>query len=253
MLAYTPSYPDAPPAPPPAIVRPFDTCARAGYGLRSLDVGLAGARVAGLADNVLDVQGQFRAGDWLFGLTVWRLKAPITAPTVSEAANPALTPETSQIRLRAGYAFGLDFAPLVLEAAPSLALVSQEGTSGGSGLPLTATTLDYAQTRLGVGLEVPVALAIGTGIEVHGRGAVFPAAGARLDKAPYRFDADSLMLAETYAGVRFKLIGGLDAEIGAGYEAWTGTVTQDKVAKDFKDSALTYTAGLIYRPERVGR
>ncbi len=258
MLAYTPAYPETAPAAVEAMpIRPFDTQAGIGYSLRNLSITLDNAAIAGIADNVLGVEGQFRTGSWLLGMSAWRLKVPVNATVLSEISNPALEPEISEIRARAGYVVGLAALavgdlPVGLAIAPGIALVSQQADPGGSGLPVTGTPLDFAQTRRGLGLEVPAILALGDAAELQLRAGYFPATGARLDKAPYGFKRDNLDLIEGYAGLRLKLTGGLDAEIGAGLINWVGAVPLDGTDREFKDLASTFTAGLVYRPERVG-
>jgi len=252
MLAYVPDYREAPPAQAEQALplRAFDTHAGIGYAVHLGRASLDGATIEGAADNVLHLKGQFRAGSWLLAGSVWRLKAPVTATVLATTANPALTPEISELRACAGYVVSL---PLGLEAAPSLALVSQELAPGGSGVPITGTPLDFAQTRRGFGLELPVVLALGDRVEAVVRGAVFPWAAGRLDKAPYAFDQERLHLFAGQAGLKVSLVGGLDAELAVGLSSWQGDVKLDGRLRDFRDLAATAMLGLIYRPERVGR
>lgn len=260
MLAYTPTYPEQPPVPAALVspLRPFDTQAQVGYIIRSTRVSLDNARVEGVVDNVLAAGGQFRSGNWLFGLGAWRQKAPVTATVLATIANPALNPEVSEIRARAGQVFGLQGwkllgIPVSAEFGPSLAIVSQQTDPGGNSLPLTATPLDFAQTRRGLGVELPAAFGVGDGLEVTVRVAAYPYAGGRLNKAPYAFHEHVLHLLEGGAGVRVKLRGGLDAEISADLSNWLGDVTLGGSLKEFRDLATSVTVGVVYRPERVGR
>jgi hypothetical protein len=252
MLAYVPDYAEAKPAQAAQVMplRAFDTQAGLGYAVHLGRVSLDGATIEGAADNVLQFKGQFRAGNWLLAGSAWRLKAPVTATVLATTANPALTPEISELRARAGYVLGL---PLGLEAAPSVALVSQELAPGGSGVPVTGTPLDFAQTRRGLGLDAPVVLPLGDRVEVALRGAVFPWAASRLIKAPYAFDQEWLHLFEGQAGLKVALVGGLDAELAVGISSWQGDVKVDGRLREFRDLASTVTLGLVYRPERVGR
>ncbi len=260
MLAYTPSYPEQPPVQAAVIsaLRPFDTQAQAGYVVRSTLVSLDSSKVEGVVDNVLTVSGQFRTGDWLFGLSAWRQKAPVFATSLASIANPALNPEASEIRARAGYVLGLrDWklagVPVAAEIGPSLAIVSLQMDPGGNGLPLTATPLDYAQTRRGLGIEIPAVLGLGDALEADLRLAFYPFAGGRMDKAPYAFHQNVLHLVEGGAGLRVKVMGGLDAEVTAGVSNWLGDVTLGGSLKEFRDVATSVMVGVVYRPERVGR
>lgn len=261
MLAYTPTYPEQPPVPAAVAPapRPFDTQAQIGYIVRGTRVSLDNSRVEGVVDNVLAASGQFRGGGWLFGFGAWRQKAPVTATVLAAIANPALNPEISEIRARAGHVFGLGPGwmfmgiPVVAEIGPSLAIVSQQMDPGGTGLPLTATPLDFAQTRRGLGLELPAVFGLGDGLEATLRLAAYPYAGGRLNKAPYAFHEHVLHLVEGGAGVRLKLMGGLDAEISADVSNWLGDVTLGGGLKEFRDLATSLAVGVVYRPERVGR
>lgn len=260
MLAYTPTFPEYPSAQPAAVAspHPFDTQAQIGYAVRGASLSLAGARIEGLVDNVLSVGGQFRAGDWLIGVGAWRQKAPVNATVLSAISNPALNPEISEIRARAGRVFGLAGwkflgMPVKAEIGPSLAIVSQQLDPGGNGLPLTGTPIDFAQTRRGLGLEIPAVFGLGDGVELGVRLAAYPGVGARMTRSPYDFHEHALHLVEGGVGARVKLIGGLDAEIAVDVSNWLGGVTLGGVLEDFRDQATSLTLGLIYRPERVGR
>lgn len=257
MAGYPPSYQEVAPPAPPAILRPLDTQVGLSYRLQNRKTSLSGATVGGVGDDLFDLAGRARLGDWLVGASFWRIKTPIQVAGLSGTRNPALSPETTELRVRAGRVFlggqGLFGLPLDVEAGLGLAFSSFQSDPNSTGIPFTGTPLDFSHYRRGLGLELPWAVAFGS-VGLEGRLGYFPAMGGRLDKAPYAFQGNSLNYLEAAAEARIRLFAGLDLAIGTSLANWATKI--DLVGlpgQDFTDLAATAVIGLVYRPERVGR
>lgn len=228
---YQPTYEPVVPARSVAATPLLDTQVGVSYRLRELKLSHRDRAVEGSIDNELHAHGQLRRGSALLGLEASRFKVPMKQPNLSASA----TPEVTDVKLRAGLAFGNPF----VEIAPSLAVFQQNVTPNNSGVPHSGTLLDFEQTRRGVGLSLPAALSIGK-LELLGEASWSPWTWTTLTNAPY--SVGNTLRFDWKAGLGYRVSPVVRAELTYTNQEWYGGA--------FEEKSDVWSLGVTYRPER---
>lgn len=234
--SYRPTYPSQIEAAPPA-EHLLDTQIGAGYRFRNSRLNYGGTLVEGWVDNELSGHGQLRVGNWLYGLSAWRYRAPMILSSLPVDQSNVSSAEVSQISLHAGYSLIWQ----ALEIVPSLFLTQLHASSNGQGIPYSGTPLDWTQDRRGIGLSLPVALQLPGPIEIVGSLSWLPKSDLHLEKAPYSLTDTSFL--EERIGLGIRITPTLRGELTYTRYLWQGGLNEDSDVFGF---------GIAYRPERAG-
>ncbi|MBO9539636.1 hypothetical protein J7643_03485 [bacterium] len=234
MPAYRPTFSSAPRQEVAVGNALFDTQIGLGYGLRGQQVNTGGRTVDGLAVNGLIADARYRVSDAVFGLSGYRVKAPINlAPLTTQ---PAVAPSVdySEWSLSAGYTVrmaGLDFLPQLVYTN---SFITPSYTT-----PWTGTPMDFAQSRhaLAVGLEAGKRFG---NLEVIGRGKL-PLLRSVTSSAPYNLG--DVTWGDVGLLLGYNVVPGLRLDLTA-TQQWGG-------ATNTYESSQLYGIGLSYHPERV--
>lgn len=232
--AYRPTFTTAPAQAVAVGNAVFDTQVGLSYGLRNQLVNTGNRSVDGLAVNGLVTDARYRAGDTVFGLSGYRIKAPILISPLS--TQPSTTPSVdhSEWNLSAGYTArmaGVDFLPQLVYTN---SFITPSYSS-----PWTGTPMDFSQSRhaLAIGLEAGKRFG---DLEVIGRGKL-PVLRSTTSSAPYNLGDVSWGDVGLLLG--YTVMPGLRLDLTA-TQQWVG-------ATNTYESSQIYGVGFSYHPERV--
>ncbi|HEY9899440.1 MAG TPA: carboxypeptidase regulatory-like domain-containing protein [Pantanalinema sp.] len=232
--AYRPTFAKAPAQEVAVGNAIFDTQVGLGYALRNQLVNTGGRTVEGLAVNGLVADARYRVSDAVFGVSGYRVKAPIQVSPLTTQPNPAPSVDHSEWSLSAGHivrAAGIDFLPQLV--------YSNSFIAPGYATPWTGTPMDFSQSRHALALGLEAGKRFGD-LEVIGRGKL-PLLKSVTSSAPYALG--DVTWGDVGILLGYNVMPGLRLDLTA-TQQWAG-------ATNTYESTQLFGIGLSYHPERV--
>ncbi|MEB3299285.1 MAG: carboxypeptidase-like regulatory domain-containing protein [Candidatus Sericytochromatia bacterium] len=197
-----------------------------------------GRVASGLILNMLDATGQFRAGNFLVGVSTSRVKGKLTVGGLLTQPDPQPTVEESTFVVSAGPVFG----DASFEWVPSLVWTGLTTQVSNANTPWTGTPLDYAQNRQGLGLGLDAGTVL-FGATLRAGLSYTPLQSVQMPAAPY--EVTDFQPGTLHATLALPMASGLDLEVQ--------TSRRFGSSKNLAEAVQDFRVGVAYRPDRGGR